>query len=372
MNYSFWEKQFLEKPTDVTIIGAGIVGLSTAISIKEKMPHWTVKVLEKAPHPNGASTKNAGFSCFGSVSELLDDIETMGESACMEVVLMRWKGLAKLRHRLGDKAIDYRHCGGTELFRKQDDDLRETCFQSISYCNQLMKEHLSIENCYREKRNTLIPAFRQEAIVNEYEGTIDPLRMMQSLFAMAVSLGVSIEYGIDIMHISLSDKVLHTSENVHISYKTLIVCTNGFSRRLLPELAVEAARNQVLITEPLPSNPLSSGYHIDKGYIYFREVEGRILLGGGRNVNPVGEATDQFGTTEEIQQYLQEVLEQIYPGASTRIAYTWSGILGVGPSKFPILERLDADVLVGVRMGGMGVAIGSYLGDVLADLALDQ
>jgi glycine/D-amino acid oxidase-like deaminating enzyme len=126
------------------------------------------------------------------------------------------------------------------------------------------------------------------------------------------------------------------------------------------------ARNQVLITDPLPNNPLRSGYHVDKGYLYFREYEGRILLGGGRNMDAENEQTDAFGNTAFISQFLDQVLNDIYPGASSKIAWRWSGILGIGPSKKPIIEWIEKDVLAGVRLGGMGVAIGSWLGDELA------
>ena len=61
MNYSFWEKYFIAQDTDITIIGSGIVGLSTAISIRERAPHMSVKILERGSVPYGASTKNAGF-----------------------------------------------------------------------------------------------------------------------------------------------------------------------------------------------------------------------------------------------------------------------------------------------------------------------
>ncbi|MBK7637250.1 MAG: hypothetical protein IPJ13_25425 [Saprospiraceae bacterium] len=51
------------------------------------------------------------------------------------------------------------------------------------------------------------------------------------------------------------------------------MCTNGFTAALFPELEVVPARNQVLITEKLDNNPLDSGYHMDKGYVYFRNYE---------------------------------------------------------------------------------------------------
>ncbi|MCE2789966.1 MAG: FAD-binding oxidoreductase [Saprospiraceae bacterium] len=367
MQYSFWEKDFLEKPADITILGSGIVGLSTAISIKKRAPHCNILVLERGTHPFGASTRNAGFACFGSVSELLEDIRVMGEEACMEVVSMRYQGLKTLRQRLGDATIDYRSCGGMEVFRMKDKESSEQCQGATPFCNQLIKSALGLDNCYNVVKNTSLPSFGAQAIFQNFEGTLHPLKMMHALQKLAVSSGVRIEYGIQVDEIDQANRSLLCANQLQIGYNKLIVCTNGFSRRLLPELEVVPARNQVLITQPLPQNPLVSGYHLDKGFVYFREVAGRILIGGGRNLDPEGEMTDQFGETEQIRNYLLKILDEIYPGASTKIELSWSGILGVGPSKFPIVEWVDDHIIAGVRMGGMGVAIGSHLGEMLAD-----
>ena len=42
--------------------------------------------------------------------------------------------------------------------------------------------------------------------------------------------------------------------------------------------------------------------------------------------------------------------------------------MGVGSTKAPIVERIDERIAVGVRLGGMGVAIGSLVGQELAEL----
>ena len=179
-------------------------------------------------------------------------------------------------------------------------------------------------------------------------------------------MGVNIINGVNINHINRIDKLLSGEHNLEIEYDKLVVCTNGFAATLLPSLPVTPARNQVLITKVLPENKLKSGYHLDKGYVYFRNYEGRILLGGGRNLDPESEFTDQFGTTFLIREYLKTILESISPGASSNIDHWWSGILGIGPTKYPICEWVEPDILVGVRLGGMGIAIGSYLGEKLA------
>ena len=366
MNYSFWEKYFIAQDTDITIIGSGIVGLSTAISIKESAHHLSVKILERGSVAYGASTKNAGFSCFGSVSELLHDIDLMGESSCMEVVEMRWKGLKILRNRVGDEALEYKHVGGTELFRKNDVILQQKCFDNIIYCNELIEKYLGLTSCYSIKKNDGLDRFEGRSIYNQYEGTINPVSMMNALKKRCNDLNINIFYGVEVEDIDVTEKNIKTKHEVIIPYQKLIVCTNGFTKSLFPSLEVIPARNQVLITKPLKNLSLPSAYHLDEGYVYFRQYHDRILLGGGRNLDIQGETTVDFGNTPAIQTYLSAILDEIYPGASAQIDYWWSGILGIGPSKYPLIQWMDEDVLVGVRLGGMGVAIGSHLGEVLA------
>jgi hypothetical protein len=42
--------------------------------------------------------------------------------------------------------------------------------------------------------------------------------------------------------------------------------------------------------------------------------------------------------------------------------------MGIGVHKNPIVQQLSNHVYCGVRMGGMGVAIGSLIGQEVADL----
>jgi glycine/D-amino acid oxidase-like deaminating enzyme len=77
VNISYWEQNAWFDEIDVLIIGSGIVGLNAALHLKTKSPRLKVLILERGMLPSGASTKNAGFACFGSPSELLDDLAKM-------------------------------------------------------------------------------------------------------------------------------------------------------------------------------------------------------------------------------------------------------------------------------------------------------
>jgi glycine/D-amino acid oxidase-like deaminating enzyme len=133
------------------------------------------------------------------------------------------------------------------------------------------------------------------------------------------------------------------------------------------------ARAQVLITKPIPNLAVRGCFHLDAGYYYFRNIGDRLLFGGGRNLDKDGETTEEFGETALIQNRLETLLKQvILPGLDIQVEHRWSGIMGVGPQKKPLLEQLSPNVTCGVRLGGMGVALGSQVGYELAELASDS
>ena len=92
-------------------------------------------------------------------------------------------------------------------------------------------------------------------------------------------------------------------------------------------------------------------------------------FGGGRNLDFKTEETTMFARTELVQNKLEELLKTtIIPDTSFEIEQRWSGIMGVGNQKKAIVKQVSNNVFCGVRLGGMGVAIGSLVGKELADL----
>ena len=69
------------------------------------------------------------------------------------------------------------------------------------------------------------------------------------------------------------------------------------------------------------------------------------------------------------QNKLKELLNDvILPDKEVAIDYSWSGIMGVGKQKKPIVQQVSNNLYCGIRLGGMGIAIGSQIGRDLADL----
>jgi len=374
---SYWEKESFFKNIDVAIIGSGIVGLSAAIHLKEYSPKLKVVILERGSLPIGASTRNAGFACFGSLTELLDDLETHSEEEVFALVEKRWKGLERLRKRVGDQNLKYKPWGGFELFRNQDAENFEQCAAQIDFFNKKIKTITGQKEVYKitdEKIGEFGFQKIQHLIHNRAEGQIHTGAMMRTLLKIAVEKGVKIFNGIFIKKINDEGTTvkIETADGWDLTANKVIVATNGFAKTLLKDKEVIPARNQVIITKPIKNLAIEGCFHYDKGYFYFRNIDGRILLGGGRNLAKQEEETTVFGSTEIIQNALMDLLEKvILPNQKFEIESTWSGILGVGNSKKPIVETVSENVVISVRLGGMGVAIGSLVGESGAELILE-
>ena len=139
MHLSYWEYKSWFSQVDYTVVGSGIVGLHAALRLRERFPQAKILVLEKGVLPEGASTKNAGFACFGSLSELLDDLCSHSEDEVINLVQKRWNGLQLLRKNLGDAAIDFTPHGCYELFLQSDENSFHHCLARYPFINALFR-----------------------------------------------------------------------------------------------------------------------------------------------------------------------------------------------------------------------------------------
>jgi len=378
MKISYWEWNSFFKKIDVAIIGSGIVGLSAAIHLKICNPQLNVIVLERGILPSGASTRNAGFACFGSVSELLDDLDHQSESIVFNLLEKRWKGLQKMKNYLGTEKIQFQALGAYELFTQNDETSFEKCINKIAYLNTLIKEVTGEAQTFRIKDEDIqFFGFNKikHLIYNQSEGQINTGTMMKTLIQKARDINIEILNGINItkLHEEVNFVELETSNKWNIKVGRVLVATNGFTQQLLPGVELQPARNQVLITKPVPDLKLKGCFHYNKGYVYFRNIHNRILLGGGRDLNPQQEQTGVFGTTTDIQKYLTNLLSTHFlPGQPIVIDRWWSGILGVGKTKTPIIKKVSDRIAVAVRLGGMGIAIGMLAGEEGGALLLED
>ena len=206
-------------------------------------------------------------------------------------------------------------------------------------------------------------------IENKLEGQLHPGKLSQALLQLVESMGVTMLNGVEIKGFdNINGKIeLHTNQPFTLSAAQLLICTNAFARQLLPELDVEPARGQVLVTSPIPHLKFQGTFHFDEGFYYFRNLGDSVLLGGARNKAIEQEHSYELVTTDNIQQELERFLrEVILPQEKYTIVHRWSGIMGIGAEKKPIVKEISGNIFSAVRMGGMGVALAPEIGKNIA------
>lgn len=369
---SYWERHFLKH--DYIIVGAGIVGLNTAINLKQKFPHARVSILERSYVGMGASLRNAGFACLGSATEILDDIKNGNEEEALKVFEKRKKGLEKLRRRVGDQNMDYADNGSYELIL----DDRIECLDQLDSLNRVLMPVSKGESYTMADEKIKDFQFNgklvKHLIKNNFEGSINSAKLIQSLNRLAISMGIEIKSGTEVYRYKEEDEcvllqVICGGQDWMLETKKVIFCTNAYSTQFFKSEELVPGRGQILVTNPIPGLPFKGIFHFDQGYYYFREIDGRVLLGGGRNLDFEEEQTHVIRLNNLIQAELGKKLKEIIlPNFDFSVDQRWSGIMAFGPTKHPIVKAYSARVFGAFRMGGMGVALACETAEEVVDL----
>lgn len=368
---SVWEKESFFAPVDIIIAGSGFTGLWSAYYLKKLAPSLSITILERGLIPSGASTRNAGFACFGSLSELIADKKQLGLEQLLELVDMRFRGIKKIKKTFPEDLIDFEKNGGYELLPNADlDELRS----SIDEYNKHLKKITDQQKTFQLQNDKLTQfgfANTQYLIGNKLEGQLHSGKLCQSLIQLVQSLGVTILNNIEITDYEKVNGhiLLHTQHGFPLIADQLLVTTNAFAKQLIPQIDITPARGQVLVTTPIDDLPFKGTFHYNEGYYYFRNLGDRVLLGGARNIAIEEETTTELEISDRIQQELERFLQEtVLPGRYYTIEHRWSGIMGMGSGKMPIIKAVNDHVFCAVRMSGMGVALAPIVGEEIANL----
>ncbi len=364
MQISIWEKESFFAPQDVIIAGSGFVGLWSAFFLKKKNPKLKVTVLERGWIPTGASTRNAGFACFGSLSEVVADARSMGTDKMLELVEMRFKGLERITKYFDAGQIDFELCGGYELYDPGAGSSKEQLEEQAAYINSLFAPITGKKATYAlddEQIESFGFGNTSHLVRNQLEGYLHSGKLLQALLQRVQGMGVQVLTGTEILEHNegLEGISLRTDRHAFTAHY-LLVCTNAFAKQLVPHLDIVPARGQVLLTSPIEGLPWKGTFHSDEGYYYFRNLGNRVLLGGARNQDFAGEQTLEMRTTESIQAHLRRYLEEVilprFRG-HYQVEQEWAGIMAMGGEKSPIVGAISPRIFTAVRMSGMGVAL---------------
>lgn len=370
MNFrtSYWEQTTFLRSPDVVVIGAGLTGLQTALALKRDDPARDVLVIERAAVPRGASTRNAGFACFGGPTELLADMDAYGAASTLTTVRERYAGIRALEATYAGRGIDWRKQGGYEVIDSAETE--QVVRERLPELNALLAEVTGIRETWTFGDVAPLGGNIRACLRNPFEAQLHPGKLVSVLLADCHRAGVRFLFGCTVEHLGADAGAVRVEGAGwgSIFAARAVVTVNAFARRLLPaDFAdeIRPVRNQVLLSKPLTGLKLRGCYHYHEGYVYFRNVgEDRLLIGGGRHVAGASSETAAFGSNGVPEAYLLTKLNEWLPGrrwAAEDFPVRWSGIIAQGDGKAPVLRFAAPGVLVAGRLAGMGVALSAAL-----------
>ncbi len=370
---SYWDSKHLETEVDVIIIGAGIAGLSCALSLCKKNPDISVRIIDKYSITRVASTRNAGFACFGSLTEILDDLHRFGESECLQLIEKRYRGIEVINATFSDSAIGYRQTGGFELIDKKDFPKRKAEAE-IARINALLEPTIGPSVFKLADRRF---GFHTDhfLIENPHEGQLNPAAFVAQLKRVVGKGDCEFFTSVNVTNVLQSGNSIQIeTSRGNMRAKRVVLATNGLTQALrVPELKIRPARNVVLVSEPIDL-PFTGVFHAEKGYIYFRNIDGRLLIGGGRHWDFENEFVSDLNInkkiTERLKKYVTEVILPNHP--TPHFEFEWAGIMGFADTKMPVIARTSERTFVAAGFGGMGVALGMQAGMEVADLVIND
>ncbi len=376
MAFSFWENHFYKNSWDLLIVGAGFGGLGLAIEMAQRSPPLKVGILEAGSLSFGASTRNAGFCCYGSPSELLRDIRDKGEDTALATVAQRWTGIERIRSHFAPSSIGLEEKNGHELFI--DPSSFTDAKANIERLNDLLKPYLGFSP-YEELSAEEINSMGLRGILGGYrihgEGMLDPFQLHRSLCEEVRNEGADLFFGTKVWGYEEKNggvELMVDDQGTRLRTKKLVLACNGFTEDLVKYTSIKPGRGQVLITEALDHLALRGTFHLDKGNYYLRNVGNRLLLGGGRENAPEEESTTTTGLTDRIQDDLERLLmEHFLPDRSYRIEERWSGIMGFTEKGYPELRSIGDHSFLMAGFSGMGVALSFATREKMADLVFE-
>lgn len=336
----------LPASVDVLIVGAGFMGCWLALFLQRRNPALRVLVLERDSIGYGASTRNAGFLTTGQITEMFEDTRESGLDAVLGMFGRRRAGLALVRQEFPQLEVDA--CGSTD-FDPVTDEKREFARR----VNAALGESIFVEKPVNLGGRPSTGFFQAR------DGGVHPVKLLDLIRARCAR--TMFGFGVPVSRVAAgSARCELAGRSCEVRYTRAFVCTNGFAAELEAASPVAPGRGQVIVTSPvtMPTNR-TLGY-LNAGYDYFRFVDGRLLLGGGRNRFRAQETTGEIATTGELLDHLRATAARVLGHDRFAVQHHWAGIMGfIGGMHLGgnPRRRIDETTEAVAGFGGMGVAL---------------
>ena len=336
---------------DVAIVGGGLTGLWTALTLRKRGAD--VVVLEAARCGDGASARNGGF-LHGYWSSLPRLVDVFGATKALDVARSA-DGIVPAVRALGEDV--WLTEGGTLLVSTAPaHDARLA--RDVATARDIGLPDEAIELGVDEL-TVRSPLFRK-AIRHRDGGTVQPARLVRALRRAVLASGARLYENSPVLEL---DGVRTAMGSVRA--RDVVVATNAWAVRL-PHVAARAAvfRSAIVLTAPVPDLEARIGWSGGEAisdartYIhYFRPTrDGRVLMGSAS------------GETARAERGLRAFFPAL---GDVPVEYAWEGPIDVSSDRLPFFATVPGTrIHFGAGYTGNGVGPSWLGGQLLASLAL--
>lgn len=375
MSVSLWQDHSMDnkKNFDVTIIGGGIAGVSTAYWLLHNDPTLKVALVEKYDLASGATGRNAGFITCGSVEHFNRLVEKHGASEADEIWKFSEKNLALLKeHIIQDKHQEllFEHKGSFSLAGSESE------MKELKKSADLMRSFgINVDILDGEEIRDRLGAMEFVGGVKYVDdASVHPVRLLKAMVAKINSEQLTIFPNHEVYAIEqIGSSRLVKTQKTQFETSMVVYATNAYSPLLNNYFKdkIFPTRGQILATEPVEKfmeGPCYANFVLD----YFRQLPtGQLVIGGFRQLQKDAEVGYSDETTDIIQSALEEFIRHHIPKVSkAKITHRWSGIMGFSADGNPLVGSLPNDpqsfFVGGFTAHGLGLAF--HCAKVLADL----
>ena len=350
--------------TEVCVVGGGLAGLATALSLAER--GVDVTLLEAQRLGSGASGRNGGMVTGGfakSTSALQKRLGLRHARALHEASM---EGLRLARRRLEGQPAEAGIVGGILIASLFDDPrgLRsELAALNRHYGMRLeLRDRQWMRAAYRTERYT-------EGIFDPDGFHLDPLALVRSYGRSALGRGARIHEQSPATALERQGAGwLVRTEEAWVTARHVVLATSVYGHQISATLrrALVPVVTFVIVTEPLGARLRAAiappyGVYDDRFATgYYRPLSGSRLLWGGRIATSAG--------ASDVARMMRRDLAFIYPQlADAGIGSAWSGSMAFSRHKMPLIGKLGDGLWMASGFGGHGLNTTTMAGELLAE-----
>ncbi len=363
---------------DLCVIGAGFTGVNAALTTANG--GGSVVVLDSETPGWGASGRNGGFCCLGGGiqerAKLRQRFGSEGEARYLHAEKDAVDHVAGLLHRHEIDA-DVHSKGETYLAHKP------------SRLSELEAHGRAYEEMYGGRATyTSAKGLADEGMAGPFHGAVtiptgfalNPRKYLDGLLRASREAGVRIYPKSPAISMERQGGVWRvTTPSGSVTAEKVLIATNGYSSDDLPRWMAARympTQSTVIVTRPMSGEEIQRqgwtsqqmSYDTRSLLHYFRLMPDNRFLIGMR-----GGLMSTAGSETRARSRVRASFAKLFPAwADVEITHEWSGMVCLSPKFLPFAGEVPGHpgLMAGFAYHGNGVAMGSFTGHLLGQMAL--